>query len=140
MELGSRTGNTINLFNKKKDIKNIFISDISNEMLKIAKKKQSDKKIEFLSIDEENLPFESNKFNLVFSNLYLHWSNDLLKVLNEIYRVLKPDGLFLCSIFGSETLNELKYSLCEAEEKISKSIYPRVSPFVRLQDAGGLLQ
>ncbi len=140
LELGSRTGNTINLFNKKKDIKNIFISDISNEMLKIAKKKQSDKKIEFLSIDEENLPFESNKFNLVFSNLYLHWSNDLLKVLNEIYRVLKPDGLFLCSIFGSETLNELKYSLCEAEEKISKSIYPRVSPFVRLQDAGGLLQ
>ena len=140
LELGSRTGNTINLFNKKKDIKNIFISDISNEMLKIAKKKQSDKKIEFLSIDEENLSFESNKFNLVFSNLYLHWSNDLLKVLNEIYRVLKPDGLFLCSIFGSETLNELKYSLCEAEEKISKNIYPRVSPFVRLQDAGGLLQ
>ena len=40
----------------------------------------------------------------------------------EIYRVLKPDGLFLCSIFGSETLNELKYSLCEAEEKISKLV------------------
>ena len=140
LEIGSRTGNTINLFNKKKDIKKIFISDISKEMLLIAKKRQTDKQKIFLILDEENLPFNNKQFNLVFSNLYLHWSNDLFKVLNEIYRILKPDGLFLCSIFGSETLNELKYSLCSAEDKISKSISPRVSPFIRLQDAGVLLQ
>ena len=140
LEIGSRTGNTINLFNKKKDIKKIFISDISKEMLLIAKKRQTDKQKIFLILDEENLPFNNKQFNLVFSNLYLHWSNDLFKVLNEIYRTLKPDGLFLCSIFGSETLNELKYSLCSAEDKISKSISPRVSPFIRLQDAGVLLQ
>ena len=140
LEIGSKTGNTISLFNKKKDIKRIFISDISKEMLLIAKKQKINKQKFFLSIDEENLPFKNNQFNLVFSNLYLHWSNDLFKVLNEIYRTLKPDGLFLCSIFGSETLNELKYSLCSAEDKISKSISPRVSPFIRLQDAGTLLQ
>ena len=140
LEIGSKTGNTINLFNKKKDIKKIFISDISKEMLLIAKKKKINKQKIFLSLDEENLPFKNNQFNLVFSNLYLHWSNDLFKVLNEIYRTLKPDGLFLCSIFGSETLNELKYSLCSAEDKISKSVSPRVSPFLRLQDAGTLLQ
>ena len=140
LEVGSKTGNTIGLFNKKKDIKKIFISDISKEMLLIAKKKKINKQKIFLSLDEENLPFKNNQFNLVFSNLYLHWSNDLFKVLNEIYRTLKPDGLFLCSIFGSETLNELKYSLCSAEDKISKSVSPRVSPFLRLQDAGTLLQ
>ena len=140
LEVGSKTGNTISLFNKKKDIKKIFISDISKEMLLIAKKQKINKQKFFLSIDEENLPFKNNQFNLVFSNLYLHWSNDLFKVLNEIYRTLKPDGLFLCSIFGSETLNELKYSLCSAEDKISKNISPRVSPFIRLQDAGTLLQ
>ena len=140
LEIGSKTGNTISLFNKKKDIKRIFISDISKEMLLIAKKQKINKQKFFLSIDEENLPFKNNQFNLVFSNLYLHWSNDLFKVLNEIYRTLKPDGLFLCSIFGSETLNELKYSLCSAEDKISKNISPRVSPFIRLQDAGTLLQ
>ena len=140
LEIGSRTGNTINLFNKKKDIKNIFISDISKEMLLIAKEIQTNKQKIFLTLDEENLPFKNNQFNLVFSNLYLHWSNDLYKVLNEIYRILKPDGLFLCSIFGSGTLNELKYSLCDAEDKVSKNISPRVSPFLRLQDAGTLLQ
>ena len=85
LEIGSRTGNTINLFNKKKDIKKIFISDISKEMLLIAKKRQTDKQKIFLSLDEENLPFNNKQFNLVFSNLYLHWSNDLFKVLNEIY-------------------------------------------------------
>ncbi len=140
LEIGSKTGNTINLFNKKKDIKKIFISDISNEMLLMAKKIKTNKQKIFLNLDEENLPFKNKQFNLVFSNLYLHWSNDLFKVLNEIYRVLKPDGLFLCSIFGSNTLNELKYSLCNAEDKISKSTSPRVSPFIRLQDAGTLLQ
>ena len=109
-------------------------------MLLIAKKKKINKQKLFLNLDEEHLPFKNNQFNLVFSNLYLHWSNDLIKVLGEIYRILKPDGLFLCSIFGSETLNELKYSLCKAEEKISESISPRVSPFIRLQDGGELLQ
>ena len=140
LEIGSKTGNTINLFNKKKDIKKIFISDISKEMLLMAKKIKTNKQKFFLNLDEENLPFKNKQFNLVFSNLYLHWSNDLFKVLNEIYRVLKPDGLFLCSIFGSNTLNELKYSLCNAEDKVLKSISPRVSPFIRLQDAGTLLQ
>ena len=140
LEIGSRTGNTIELFNKKNDIKKIFISDISKKMLLIAKKKKSNKQKNFLILDEENLPFKNRQFNLVFSNLYLHWANDLYKVLNEIYRILKPDGLFLCTVFGSETLNELKYSLCSAEDKISKSISPRVSPFLRLQDAGTLLQ
>ena len=140
LEIGSRTGNTIELFNKKKDIKKIFISDVSKQMLLIAKKKKRNKQKNFLILDEENLPFKSKQFNLVFSNLYLHWANDLYKVLNEIYRILKPDGLFLCTVFGSETLNELKYSLCNAEDKISKSISPRVSPFLRLQDAGSLLQ
>ena len=140
LEIGSRTGNTIELFNKKNDIKKIFISDISKKMLLISKKKKSNKQKNFLILDEENLPFKNRQFNLVFSNLYLHWANDLYKVLNEIYRILKPDGLFLCTVFGSETLNELKYSLCCAEDKISKSISPRVSPFLRLQDAGTLLQ
>ena len=51
-------------------------------MLLIAKKRQTDKQKIFLSLDEENLPFNNKQFNLVFSNLYLHWSNDLFKVLN----------------------------------------------------------
>ena len=140
LELGSRFGNTVDLLNKKKDIKKIFLSDISKEMLLIAKKKQTSKQKIIIRLDEENLPFKNNQFNMVFSNLYLHWSNDLLKALHEIYKILKPDGLFICSLFGSETLNELKYSLCSAEDKIFKSISPRVSPFLRLQDAGTLLQ
>ena len=140
LELGSRTGNTINFFNTRKDIKNLLITDLSKDMLLQAKQKNFREKKYFINLNESNLPFKNKKFNLVFSNLYLHWSNDFLMNLNEIYRVLKPDGVFLCSIFGSETLKELKYSLCTAEEKITKNITPRVSPFIKLQDAGSLLQ
>ena len=44
-------------------------------MLLIAKEIQTNKQKIFLTLDEENLPFKNNQFNLVFSNLYLHWSN-----------------------------------------------------------------
>ena len=140
LDIGSKTGNILSLLNKKKDIKKIYLTDISKEMLLIAKKKQTKKQKHLLILDEEFLPFKEKQFNLVLSNLYFHWSNDFLKVLNEIHRVLKPDGLFLCSVFGSETLKELKDALCCAEDQISKTITPRVSPFIRLQDAGMLLQ
>ena len=38
LEIGSRTGNTIELFNKKKDIKKIFISDVSKQMFPLEGK------------------------------------------------------------------------------------------------------
>jgi SAM-dependent methyltransferase len=60
--------------------------------------------------DEELIPFEEGTFDLVISNLALHWVNDLPGVLTQIRRVLKPDGLFLASMFGEETLWELRFS------------------------------
>ena len=39
LELGSRTGNTINFFNTRKDIKNLLITDLSKDMLLQAKQK-----------------------------------------------------------------------------------------------------
>lgn len=59
-------------------------------------------------VDEEHLPFEANSFDMVISNLVLHWVNDLPGVLRQIRSVLKPDGLFLASMFGNETLWQLK--------------------------------
>ena len=140
LEIGSRTGEIVSLSENEKTIKKIFLTDISKKMLSITKKRETLKKKYLLVLDEENLPFKNNKFSLIYSNLYLHWTNDLFKTLNDINRILKPDGLFLCSIFGKKTLQELKQSLCYAEDKIFNKISPRVSPFIRIQDAGMLLQ
>jgi SAM-dependent methyltransferase len=90
--------------------------------------------------DEEMLPFAEARFDLVISNLSLHWVNDLPGALLQIRRLLRPDGLFLAAMLGGETLTELRQSLMEAELAEEGGAGPRVSPFVEVKDAGALLQ
>lgn len=90
--------------------------------------------------DEEALPFAAGGLDLVTSVLNLHWVNDLPGTLAQIRRALRPDGLLLAAMLGGETLHELRRVLLEAEAQIEGGASPRVSPFVELSDAGGLLQ
>ena len=90
--------------------------------------------------DEELLPFGPESLDLVLSNLALHWVNDLPGALAQIRAALKPDGLFLASMFGAGTLAELRSCLMEAELAETGGASPRVSPFAGLRDAAGLLQ
>ena len=91
-------------------------------------------------IDPEHLPFAPGSFDLIVSPLALHWINDLPGVLIQLRLALKPDGLLLASLFGGETLHELRLSLIEAESELTGGAGPRVSPFADLQDIAGLLQ
>lgn len=90
--------------------------------------------------DEEYLPFRESSFDAVISCLSLHWVNDLPGTLIQIQRALKPDGLFLAVLPGPQTLKELRQSLEAAMIEAEKGIYPVVSPFVEVRDAGNLLQ
>ncbi len=90
--------------------------------------------------DEELLPFQDASFDLVVSNLSLHWVNDLPGCLAQIKRVLKPDGLFLATLLGGETLYELRTCMLEAELLLTNGISPRLSPSIDMQTASALLQ
>ncbi|XP_063774607.1 arginine-hydroxylase NDUFAF5, mitochondrial isoform X2 [Pseudophryne corroboree] len=89
--------------------------------------------------DEEFLPFQDNIFDLVVSSLSLHWVNDLPRAFQEIYRVLKEDGVFIGAMFGGETLYELRCSLQLAEIEREGGFSPHVSPFTAVNDLGNLL-
>jgi SAM-dependent methyltransferase len=91
-------------------------------------------------IDTERMPFADGAFDLIVSALALHWINDLPGALIQLRRALRPDGLLLASLFGGETLTELRIALIEAESEITGGAGPRVSPFADLQDLAGLLQ
>jgi SAM-dependent methyltransferase len=93
-----------------------------------------------LAADEELLPFALASFDLVISNLSLHWVNDLPGCLLQVRQCLKPDGLFLAAMLGGDTLHELRQALIESELAAAGGASPRVSPFADLRDAGGLLQ
>jgi SAM-dependent methyltransferase len=91
-------------------------------------------------IDPEHLPFAARAFDLIVSPLALHWINDLPGALIQLRMALKPDGLLLASLFGGDTLSELRLALLEAESELTGGAGPRISPFANLQDIAGLLQ
>ena len=90
--------------------------------------------------DEEFLGLQDESVDLVLSSMSLHWVNDLPGTFAQIYRALKPDGVFLAAMLGGDTLNELRSSFVAAEQERSGGVSPRVSPLIQISDAGTLLQ
>ena len=93
-----------------------------------------------VQLDPEHLPFAQASFNLIASPLALHWANDLPGALIQMRQALKPDGLMLASLFGGDTLNELRMALLEAESELTGGASMRVAPFADLRDIAALLQ
>jgi NADH dehydrogenase [ubiquinone] 1 alpha subcomplex assembly factor 5 len=134
LDLGARNGILARTLQGRGGIETLIQSDAA---LANAKRLQGGPP---LVADEELLPFKDQCFDAVLSNLALHWVNDLPGALAQIRRSLKPDGLFLASLFGTGTLHELRTALMEAELAETGGASPRVSPFADLRDAAGLLQ
>jgi malonyl-CoA O-methyltransferase len=84
-----------------------------------------------LCADIESLPIASSSINLLWSNLALQWCNDLDAAFNEAARVLQPNGLFIFSTFGPDTLKELRAA--------SSNSHTHVSRFIDMHDIGDAL-
>jgi SAM-dependent methyltransferase len=96
--------------------------------------------VSLADVDPEHLPFAAGAFDLIVAPLALTWVNDLPGALVQLRLALRPDGLLLASLFGGETLNELRLALLEAESELTGGAAMRVAPFADLQDIAGLLQ
>jgi SAM-dependent methyltransferase len=90
--------------------------------------------------DDERLPFDKESFDLIVSNLDLHWANDLPGVLMQCRALLQPGGMFLGSLIGGDSLPELRACLMEAELDVMGGASPRFSPTVDIRTAGDLLR
>ncbi len=90
--------------------------------------------------EPETLPLEPESVDLAVSLLALQEVNDIPGMLIQIRRALRPDGLFLGAMAGSDTLTELRESLLAAESEILGGVSPRIIPFTDVRDAGALLQ
>ncbi|MDJ0896662.1 MAG: methyltransferase domain-containing protein [Alphaproteobacteria bacterium] len=135
--LGCHGGELAPLLQERAGLGQIVQADLSPAMARAA---QASNGWFSLAADEEFLPFADQSFDLVISNLSLHWVNDLPGALIQARRALRPDGLFLASLWGGETLHELRAALMEAELDTLGGASPRVSPFTDVRDAGSLLQ
>jgi malonyl-CoA O-methyltransferase len=86
------------------------------------------------------LPFASGAFQLLWSNLALHWHDRPDQVFPEWQRVLQVGGLLMFSTFGPDTLRELRAAWQEAEaEAYAADGAIHVLDFVDMHDFGDML-
>ncbi len=81
--------------------------DFSLAMLRLGRRRFFEKK-RGVCADLAQLPFAPGAFDLVWSNMALHWAPDPAAWLREFARVLAPGGLALFSSLGPDTLKELR--------------------------------
>jgi SAM-dependent methyltransferase len=73
--------------------------DGSDHLLQVAQKILTDYRNTIVcKADAQELPFTDNTFDLVTCNLLLMWADDPQTVVNEMARVIKPNGKILASL------------------------------------------
>lgn len=100
LEVGSGGGGHSALFQKQGA--DVVAVDITPERVKSTAKKlsllKSNSGVAFVG-DAENLPFIDNSFDIVYSNGVLHHSENTDKCLDEVFRVLKPEGKAIIMVY-----------------------------------------
>lgn len=86
-----------------------------------------------VAADFANLPFAHGMFDLVWSNLALHWHPQPDRVFAEWRRVLKTEGLLMFCCFGPDTLKEVRAAFAQLDSA------PHALPFVDMHDFGDML-
>ena len=100
LDIATGTGDLAIQFAEKTGPKATIIGlDLSEGMLAVARKKVAGKpiseKITFVQGDSEALPFEDNLFDAITVSFGIRNFENLEKGLAEIFRVLRPGGIFV---------------------------------------------
>ena len=84
-----------------------FGIDLTENAVNFAKELFKIKSLEgkFLVSNAEILPFDDNEFDHIYSWGVIHHSPDTEKIVNEIYRMLKPGGTFCIMVYNRTSIN-----------------------------------
>ncbi len=110
LDIGMGTGNLTARLAATYPAARIYGCDIALHMLACASAKTclASSKNLFVAADTEFLPYRENRFDLAVAGYTLQWVVDAALAFREVFRVLKPGGVFLCSVFGEQTFAELR--------------------------------
>lgn len=104
------------------------------------------KKVEYnnYSFHEEFEDFsktvQSTKFDLIISNLSFHYLNNFPLTMAKLKYLLSEKGALIFSLFGDNTLLNVKTDLAKLEAEYTDRVYQRIIPMIRSKDLTGLLQ
>ncbi|MCK5128657.1 MAG: methyltransferase domain-containing protein [Clostridiales bacterium] len=99
----------------------LTLSDFSQGMVDELKSKYGKySNVEIMQMDIQNAPIEDDSKDFIIANAMLYHVPDKDKALNEVKRILKPDGIFYATTMGSKSIfHYLKETLHEAASSAS---------------------
>ena len=106
LDLGAGTGFSTRQLQQRYPSAQVIAVDFSHAMLmqmRGAKPTQN-----AITADVFCLPLADSSFDLIFSSSTLQWCEPLELALEEVARVLHPEGLLMFSSYGPDTLQELR--------------------------------
>lgn len=107
----------------------IILSDVSEKMIMEARRRLHLHDFKFENIDFNDIPYPKSSFDLVISNHNLYHSEDLDQTLEQVHRVMKPNGMFVCTANSKDHLYQLNDLLVKFEiiDQSSKELMNRFS-------------
>lgn len=94
----------------------------------------------FIHGDAENLPFADGSFDVVYSNGVIHHTPNTQRVVDEIFRVLKPGGRVIIMVYAENSLHywrNLFYALGIEQGRLQRSSMGQImSESVELSEHG----
>ena len=105
LDVGCGAGFLTNYLAKKNF--NLIGMDVSKSSLEVARKFDETKRVNYLPGDAYQLPFLDHSFDVVTCMDFLEHVDQPAKVVQEISRVLKPNGIFIFHTFNRNPLSHL---------------------------------
>ena len=96
MELGCGYGENCSYFIEQGACY-VLGTDLSSNMIELAKKKNNAEKIEYKILAMEDINQLNEKFDLIVSSLAVHYVEDFEKLLNDVSNLLVDGGYFIFS-------------------------------------------
>lgn len=134
LDMGCGTGFGAKMLAEKHLPLSIIGFDLAFGMLTETCQKIRGSRVRLVCANAHSLPFRENSAQFIFSNMSLQWCENLQLVFKESLRVLKPQGVFVFSMVGPDTLRELRASWLEADPNHS-----HVNSFMDMHEVGDLL-
>ncbi|MVO98245.1 class I SAM-dependent methyltransferase [Paenibacillus lutrae] len=106
-------------------VQSVCAVDYDEDILKYLEKAAGERNItniEYVAGNFKDIPLENESFDKAIASISLHEVSPLAEALQEIYRVLKDNGLFLCiELEKTEKFSGPRVSAEEMEVKIREA-------------------
>lgn len=135
VDVGSGTGYFLPHLRQRFPAAQVLALDLAEAMLQAGRARAPG--CALVCGDAEALPLADGCSDLVFSNLALQWCGSLEQPLAEFSRVLRSGGVAALSLFGTETLQELRVAWRAVDARRRVNAFATVAALrAALQQAG----